>query len=159
MNSASRLGVRIAIESAVIFGLLTLVVYLTNWDLGYFGTILLAPAVVLAWQMQRLIQEPDAGPRPTPRPVPVSLAFRRFQVLRERVRWGMTSTDYFDSAVRPIVTELLEDRLLRHHGIDRARQPAVVKAELARVLGELEDLRAPPEVAALSQAITRLEEL
>ena len=122
-----------------------LIAYLTNWNLGYFGTILLAPAIVLAWQVQRLLQEPDSGPKPGPRPVAVSMAFRRFQVLRERVRWGMTSSEYFETAVRPLIVELVNDRMLRHHGIDRARQPAEVAGRArTRVLGEL----ANPALAA-----------
>jgi hypothetical protein len=161
MSGFRRLLIRVGVESVVVFGLLTLVVYLSNWDLGYFGTILLAPGIVLIWQVQRLLHEPDPGPRPVPRAVTASTAFRRFQVLRERVRWGLTSREYFDTAVRPVLGELVDDRLLRHHGIDRSRAPGLAEAELVRVLGELAETRdgEAPDVAALARSLTRLEEL
>jgi len=150
------------VEVGVLLGVIVGLAYLIGRDIGLFGALGIAMTLVFAVQVQLHVHEPSPLRERPPADRPIGKPFGRFQVLRERLRWGVTSGEHFNAAVRPVIVELTEDRLLRHHGVVRARHPAAADALLDPVLIEFLDGpgdAGPPSIAALGVVLTKLEEL
>jgi hypothetical protein len=150
------------VSVGVVLGVIVGLAYLIGRDIGLFGALGIAMALVFAVQIQFHLHEPSPLRERPPAERPVGKPFGRFQVLRERLRWGVTSAEHFNAAVRPVIVELTDDRLLRHHGVVRQRHPAAADALLAPALAEFLEATGDPEapsIAALSVVLTELEEL
>lgn len=128
------------------------------------GTVSLVAVLVLAGHVYRRLRQPAQALPASGQDAGLDRPFARFALIRERLRWGVTSPDHFAAALRPMLAELADDRLRRRHGIDRHRQPERARALLGEPLWQLitepvADDFAPPTIATLDGLVRRIEEL
>lgn len=126
-----------------------------------WGIVGLMAALVFTGHVYRRLRRPVAAPPPTWHEPDFDRPFARLGVIRERVRWGITSPGHFDAALRPMLAELAEEQLRRRHGIDRRRDPDRARAMLGEPLWQViaEPPGAPPTIATLDALVRRIEEL
>ncbi|MQA06057.1 MAG: DUF4129 domain-containing protein [Streptosporangiales bacterium] len=112
-----------------------------------------------------------AGDRRDPVPVepvvgqlaewPHNRAFARVDHISELLDFARTGTRHFEFGVRPILVDLVDDRLRRHHGVDRRRQPEQAHAIMGEDLWSLVTTEQPesPSATQLRGWVTAIERL
>jgi hypothetical protein len=83
----------------------------------------------------------QADPRPAGRP------FADVSRLEDRLAWGGSDLDHFNSAVRPVLVRLADERLQRH-GVTRQSHPESARQLLGEQLWRLADDPAPASTAS-----------
>lgn len=122
----------------------------------------LAGAVVLTARIVARSAEPRASIDLRRPEIPAGRPFGRFAVLRERLRWGTGDGEHFDAGVRPVLVELVDDRLRRHHGLERTRQPVAARAAMGEVLWDFVAASRPeraPTASELEGVVGEVERL
>ncbi len=165
MNRALLREVAAGVLQTAVLSVLTLAATsYVGHELAPYGTVGLVAVLVLTGHVYRRLRQPTPLPPAPPQNPGFDRPFARFAVVRERLRWGVTSPTHFAAALRPMLIELADDRLRRRHGIDRRRQPEKARALLGEPLWRLMtetagDAAAPPTVATLDALVRRIEEL
>lgn len=87
--------------------------------------------------------------------------FRRVYRHTDRITYAVVAARHYDTGVRPVLADLADDRLRRHHGIDMADEPARARAVLGEDLWHAISAprTAPPTTADLDRWLTALERL
>lgn len=87
--------------------------------------------------------------------------FRRLARHADRVTYAVVASRHYQSGVRPVLVELADDRLRRHHGIDMTTEPdrarTVIGEDLWKALTT--DRTQPPTTSDLDRWLTTLEQL
>ncbi len=162
MNKALRREVLAGLlQTAVLSVLILVLASYVGRRLTPYGTVGLVAVLVLAGHVYRRLRQPMPPSPPRGQDPGFDRPFARFTVIRERLRWGITSPEHFVAALRPMLAELADDRLRRRQGIDRRRQPERARALLGEPLWQLitEPVAAPPTIATLDALVRRIEEL
>ncbi len=124
-----------------------------------FGAALaLAALVVLALRvLPRLAPAPDPAPAARPAPPATTVLV---DLGASTIGQSLASPVHFDRVLRPRLVALTDERLRRHHGLDRTRRPDQARA----VVGEdlwwfLHHPGHPQDAAVLAALLTRIEAL
>jgi hypothetical protein len=128
-------GLRWLLREVVVVGALAATVALVvAAALAYFlrwpdlvALIAVVALLVVVVRQRRLLRldrvQPDAVPEVVTDDSALAVSPQRLNNLRTRVEWASVTARHYDSALRPVLANLADDRLLRHHGIDRRQRP------------------------------------
>ncbi len=149
------------LQAAILSALLLAMAGGLGRKLSPYGTVGLVAALVLTGHVFRRLRVPGVRPLAAAHDPGFDRPFARFGVIRERLRWGITSPDHFAATLRPMLAELADEGLRRRHGIDRRREPERARALLGEPLWQVmtQPDPAPPTIATLDLLVRRIEEL
>lgn len=134
-------------------------------DVWLPGALLACLLAALGWRVTALIR------RRTPAPVhpevghvevwPYTRAFGRVDHISELLDFARTGTRHFEYGVRPILVDLVDDRVRRHHGVDRRRDPEQARAIMGEDLWSLvtTEQQESPGPDRLRKWVTAIERL
>jgi hypothetical protein len=124
-----------ALATTIALVIAAVLAYFLRWPdlVALVAVIALLVVVVRQRRLLRLDRVlPDAVPEIVADDAAHAMPPQRLANLRTRVEWASVTARHYDSALRPVLTNLADDRLLRHHGIDRRQRPAAAQ----QILGE-----------------------
>ena len=162
MRALRRTSSIVVLQIGIVLGTIVGVAYAISRDIGIFGALGISLALVFAFQVQLHLREPEPVAVRPPPDTPVGRPFGRFQVLRERLRWGTASTSHFEAGVRPIIAgpprTASSDITASVRAPSRSADAGAVDPVLAEFLAGPAGTE-PPSGEELSIVVGKLEEL
>lgn len=129
---------------------------------------LLAASLLIATRIAATAKPPPAGPPLPPARTELPKPDRPFadvSRMADRLSWGRLDMDRFESAVRPVLVRLADERLTGRHGITRAAHPERARQLLGEDLWQLVTgpsvaSKAPgPAPAEMARLVEQLERI
>ena len=120
-------------------------------------------AVAAVWRLVRTTAAPPPPPLPPPVPEESSGAgFAELSSLEHRLSWGSVDRDRYEQRVRPLLADLVAERLRSRRGVDPRTQPEQARRIVGEALWEL--MTGPPTSrcptrAELSRLVDDLERI